>query len=303
MWKRFFPRKDPAETVPAFSLAHHFNSVAGQTLFHYTSANAAKAIIESGRFWLTDFQKTNDSSEYSYARELFDDAYANREVWIEETVRFMTTANLIGMESNTHMLIGCLTEKPDHLNQWRAYGDDGKGCVIGFDAEWLEKSAGVAIRRVNYDPLYVRKFVNLGLAAMQNMHESSPDEMLELKEFCQFFLADLYSFKHPSFEEEQEIRISRMTITNADLKLGLIDSGGSKQDGTLTDSLEIKERETQYGAARYVELPLGDNNGFSSIRCIGFGPRCPVDTFQSVKASAERVSSSIGIWKSQLPYR
>lgn len=303
MWKRLFSRDKSLVEPPKFSLLHHYSGAPGEILYHYTTLAAAASIVHNDCFWLTEFQKTNDSTEYEYAKEQYINAYQNREVWIDDLVRFMTTANLIGLEANTHMLIGCLTQRPDDLSQWRAYGDDGEGCVVGIDANWLEESAGVAIRRVNYDAKYLREFVNVGLAVMQTMYEKNPANAIELKEFCRFFLSDLYAFKHPSFRDEAEVRISRMTIVNEDVTFGLVDNGGTAKDGTPTDPLVVKTRETAHGSARYVGLPLSSPNRRSSIRTIGFGPKCSDDQKQSVLDALEFVPGGITTWDSEIPYR
>jgi hypothetical protein len=186
---------------------HFFKPHVGQEIYHYTSADVALAILRSDTFWLTEYSKTNDSSEFTYARDRFLKTYNERTVWIEEIPRLLATTNLIELESETTMMIGCFSIEGDDLGQWKEYGDRGRGCVIGFDALQLKEECGVAIKKIGYDANDLSHFVSAGLAMLQGQYEERPEDLGNLNELAAFFVADLLAFKHPAFVQEREIRI------------------------------------------------------------------------------------------------
>jgi hypothetical protein len=251
---------------------HFFTPKAGQILYHYTTSAGADAIIQSNKLRLSEFSMMNDASEYLYARSKFVESYQNREVWIEEVPRWMANIKLNTHSPATVMMIGCLTEDRDDVGLWERYADRGKGCVLGFDAIWLAERAGVAIRRVSYDPEYLREFVNAGLAMLQSHYEQNRNDREELAQLAATFVLDLYAFKDPRFHSEMEVRISRLTLTEETAPYGLREPGGHRSDGTDVPALPVQRRQGQYGPTRFVDLPLWDEELRSVIRSVGFGP-------------------------------
>jgi len=231
------------------------------------------------------------------------DAYQNRQVWVDNLPRYAATTALVGSEAHTVMLIGCLTSAKDDLDQWRRYGGNTQGCVIGIDAQFLEKSAGVTIRQIRYGPDDLITFVNSGLLMLQTHYEESPDDMSSLQELASFFVADLFAFKHPAFASENEIRISRMLCIDENTEHGIRDPGGHGLDGALLEPLPVKIRDGTFGPTRYVELPLSFPDGRSAIRSFGFGPSYP----NSAKAAFEELNATTHepaeLWQSVIPYR
>ncbi|WP_157835877.1 hypothetical protein [Roseivivax marinus] len=244
----------------------------------------------------------NDKSEYLYSRSKFVEAYQNREVWVEEVPRWMANIKLNTHEPSTVMMIGCLTEDHDDVGLWERYANFGKGCVLGFDANWLSERAGVAIRRVSYDADYLRDFVNAGLATLQSHYEENPEDCDELAQFATMFVLDLYAFKDPRFCSEREVRISRLTLTDDTAEFGLVDPGGQRIDNQEVPALQIQQRRGAYGPTRFVELPLWDENEKPVIRSLGYGPNIDVEAEASVKDAAS-THPEITQWKSDLPLR
>ncbi|MBD8875122.1 hypothetical protein [Roseibium polysiphoniae] len=283
-------------------MKHFYEAVQGQILYHYTSVEAAEAILQSNVLRLSEFSMMNDKSEYLYAKSKFIEAYQNREVWIEEVPRFLVNIKLITHEPATVMMIGCFTEDPDDAGLWDRYADGGKGCVLGLDAYWLAERAGIAIRRVSYDPDYLRDFVNAGLAMLQSRYEENPEDRDELAELATWFVLDLYAFKDPRFRSEMEIRISRLTITDSKAEYGLFDSGGNRSDGDETPALAVQQREGHYGPVRFVELPLWEESYRTAVKSVGFGPNVDPGMEARVKASASALGD-ITNWRSDLPLR
>ncbi len=285
------------------SVPHHFRAKDGEVLYHYTSSEGALAILRNQIFWLSEYSKTNDSSEYLYARDKFIKFSKERNVWIDDLPRFVATTALVGSEANTVMTVGCLTKRKDDLGQWDRYADKARGCVVGIDANYLQNEAGVALRKINYRAADLRQFVNIGLSMLQRQYEEDPNDIDGLKELARFFVADLFAFKDKAFALEREIRVSRLLVADVSGTHGLKDEGGHRADGTSVAPLPIKLRVGPFGPTRYVELPLTTRSGKSAIRSIGFGPTCPDNVQSEFRDLNLALPDPAELWKSTLPYR
>ena len=244
----------------------------------------------------------NDASEYNYSKTKFVDAYQNRKVRIEEIPRFVLSFNLVGHESETLMMIGCLTEDHNDAGLWDRYADRGRGCVLGLDAVWLNQCAGVAMRRVSYDPKYLNDFVNSALLMLQGIFEKNPTDFGQLQELARFVVMDLYAFKDPRFRSEMEVRISRLVVTDGTAPFGLSDPGGTRTDGKAPPRLEVQQRQGRFGPTRYVDLPLGDDATRSAIKSVCLGPSLDPSDEASLRDAATGLDG-IAFSKSDLPLR
>jgi hypothetical protein len=121
-------------------------------LYHYTSAESLKRILETRRLLATHHEFTNDPTELRYGHRLV----------VEETKRTLaqlsTEANWAapiltkvieriereGFHDDMPTFVACFSADGDSLGQWRAYAQDGRGYAIGFDTgEWeYDKSNG-----------------------------------------------------------------------------------------------------------------------------------------------------------------
>ncbi len=291
------------KNIVSSDLPHLYEAEKGEILYHYTTAEAALSIVKNQVFWLSEYSMTNDSSEYIYAKEKYIEAYHNGEVWIDDLLRLTATTRLVGLEFNTTMMIGCFTANYDDLNQWRSYSDNGKGCVIGFDALFLQDRVGITMRKVNYDPDALTRFVNVGLLMLQEQYEEEPDDLDEIQELASFFISDLYAFKHPGFVSESEIRISRLLAVDKNSKFGLKDCGGHDVSGKVLESLPVKIRKSSFGSTRYIELPITSSDNIGVIRSVGFGPNCSDVVKLKFEKLNKTFSCPIDLWKSKIPYR
>jgi hypothetical protein len=281
---------------------HLFNPQPGDVLYHYTAAAGAEAILRSNALWLSEFSKTNDKTEYLYAREKFISAYQQREVWIEEIPRYMAAIKLATHEPATVMMIGAFAQDRDDLALWDRYADQARGCVVGIDAHWLATRAGVAIRRVCYDEANLRAFVNAGLSMLQAQYENEPENRSELEELASFFVMDLYAFKDPRFRSEAEVRISRLVVVDDAAEFGLCDPGGNRDDGRKVRALAINQRDGPYGSTRFIELPLRDSKTQTAIKSIGFGPKFDRDCEAAIRGALSE-TSTVQFWASDIPLR
>jgi hypothetical protein len=153
-----------------------FTSGEHTVLYHYTSLEAARAIVENRSFRLSEHTAMNDASEFTYARERLLDLMRNREVYMDLGSRVAVVAAIEAFSANTGLMIGSLTARRDDLGQWRSYADNGKGCVLGLDARYLEHWAGVAIRTIVYEEAMVDRMLKVALSVVQNQWEEAPGD-------------------------------------------------------------------------------------------------------------------------------
>lgn len=278
------------------TLQHHYAPQPGEQLYHYTSTAGALAILESRTLWLSDYRRMNDLNEFLYAKRRFLDAVWDRSIEVEDPVRGLAGLTVLRLERAQLMLIGCLTAQRDAAHQWSRYADNGQGCVVGVDAEFLAKDAGVAIRTVSYDAHYLWRFVRMGLLMLQHEYQQKPDDYGELITLANFFAADMFAFKEKSFESEKEVRISRMIRKDPSATLGYADVGGHDRNKRPLSALALGSRTTASGACIYLPLPLIQGLA-RGIRSIGFGPRCTTETRRRVEAIVKDAMPEVALWQ------
>ena len=91
------------------------------SLIHFTDWKSLRSICENGTLWLFNFKKMDDPLEYVYSRGLFD-----------------TEDNVFNALENIFSVSFCKEEllREENIlsqfNQWRLYGEKGKGACIVF---------------------------------------------------------------------------------------------------------------------------------------------------------------------------
>lgn len=280
-------------------LPWHFSSDDAPIVYHYTSVESARAMVETRTIWMSEFTAMNDASEFAYARDKLVALLTNRDVYIETLARTCVIFALKGLTANTGLMLGSLTARRDDLGQWRSYASNGAGCVLGIDARYLEHEAGVAIRTVLYEEALVDRMLRTALEVVQTQAEEAPDDLDELMEFARHLVADLFNIKHPAFADEREIRISRMLIRQGDGSLE--DVGGNRTDGGVVPAVPVGLRTGAYGETRYIALPLSREDGSRAIVSAGLGPTMSIS--HATKQETYFASHGLDVWRSTLPYR
>ena len=104
-------------------------------LFHYTTADGLKGIMERDRIWATNYRYVNDLTELLHANGFLRDELLARLPSTSSLVQAVfeailkTPDLLFGM---TDVFVACFCEDGDLLSQWRAYGGSGGGYAIGY---------------------------------------------------------------------------------------------------------------------------------------------------------------------------
>ena len=211
-------------------------------LFHYTTADGLKGIIEKNELWAASAYFLNDSSEIAYGcgilKQVLDEwvdgkkpttSIPNRvRQLLQESIEFELSSNNISGIANVYL--ACFCEEENLLSQWREYGQSG-GYSIGFNiphqaaSEILKpEDPGVFIARcvkVEYDRNKqldnCRQVLNALLPQFDNEtierliiaaggHEREASLMIA-RATWQFLLDEIVRFKNRAFEVEKEWRI------------------------------------------------------------------------------------------------
>jgi hypothetical protein len=139
-------------------------------LFHYTTVEGLKGIIESNSLWATSAYHLNDSSEIEYGCHLVTDILdewvkANQQPGTAPTIPLLAldlVKDSFGQPfsrvgRHVGIYVSCFCDNGNLLSQWRAYGQSG-GYSIGMLASGLEitmSAPGLFATRlvmVNYSP-------------------------------------------------------------------------------------------------------------------------------------------------------
>ncbi len=142
----------------------------GGVLYHYTTAEGLKGIIENNEIWATSAYYMNDSAEILYGYRVLHRAL---EQWLkdrnpaEDSISRGLANSFIryfghdAFERNivTPVYLTCFCEEPNLLSQWRAYGSSGgynigvqvpmEGIVYGIKPEPVVYTANCL--KVEYD--------------------------------------------------------------------------------------------------------------------------------------------------------
>jgi hypothetical protein len=192
-------------------------------LYHYTTQEGIKGIIEKKVLWCTHSQFMNDSSEFKYALRMLKTLIGERikkerpdssdRKFLERIDRY-TNMKVWTM----NVCVGSLSDDGgDSLSQWRAYGSANSGFSIGINgtklAELAEEKLFVLARCI-----YDETRQNLLLEALidkaiedDRVMTSTPPETPPLVPPTSNIIPLLNQYapllKHPSFSEEREWRL------------------------------------------------------------------------------------------------
>lgn len=260
-------------------------------IYHYCDSNAFFAICTNRKLWMNDLHSMNDFMELHWGYSIWEQS-ANTRIEkygkefldeIDEVIHFSGFEGLL--------LANCFSTDKDVLSQWRAYADDGKGYVIGFNAKEL---LGLPIRalQVLYDK---EQQIKEATATIDALYQLKQEDSNEFKTFCNVFGYDLSAFKNPAFIEEKEIRlIHLLDFKKSNDFMKLVDKGGI-YFGEDRKGEEIKFRIKQDIPTPYIELDFSNNNKINPIKEVVIGPKNEV-----MKTAIRIFLETIGIEKVEI---
>jgi hypothetical protein len=116
-------------------------------LYHYTTAEGLKGLVEKQELWATDILYLNDWTEFYHGRAEFKRELEKRVVSMPKDTPDGKVAQIVSDlldESNAlgsnRVFVCSFSEKGNDLSQWRAYCQDG-GYSIGFRRDQLAQLA------------------------------------------------------------------------------------------------------------------------------------------------------------------
>jgi hypothetical protein len=215
-------------------------------LYHYTTIDGLKGILDSGRLWGTHVAFLNDSQELrhgvdaicslikKYAEWHIDEPDPEPSETMHKTILSLheyVLSNRDMLQTKMGLFVSCLSSSADQLSQWRGYGSHG-GYAIRFDPKKLGgryalrhvdekgdtlKGPDPVLVKVNYLPnTFYDEVTKMVDACILGTADANKLEDGEEKEAALFSVrVDLFrtvidiapQIKHKKFVEEQEYRI------------------------------------------------------------------------------------------------
>lgn len=234
-------------------------------IYHYTNNSSLINIIKSGNLWASDIFKMNDPDEFTNGLELIKDIfleiYPNQAQWF-------TDNSFIGSKRKTLLLSCSFSKKSDDLDQWRAYGDGGRGIAIGFDKnEIIESNTFEPMPNHDFKASHVL-FYEIIYSTDKLIHQArklikefkfNPEDVASEFELALKISRLAASYKSSFHEHEEEIRFIHEAPTNPEIY--------TNQRFKKFSKPELKFKDSKHGITPYTEIKIG-----KSIKEIIIGP-------------------------------
>lgn len=280
-------------------------------LYHYTNSEGLLGILGSGTLRLTDIFGMNDPSELrhgiSRAGEILtaeaQRAHPAAAIFAE---KFNTIMNG-SVEAVAHFFAGCLSRASDDLGQWRAYGDDGRGFAIGFDAGLLDNAfvkrgdediPGNTTFPINYDDKLLcemqQKLVEvviplIAMPAGRSLGNAAINKFMKKlsTSFSVCVIRAAIFFKHEAYANEQEYRMLKVFQAHR------------SNDG-------LRHQVRRCALTRFIEFDW-KSKGHQVLREIVIGPAADESAARSLIDECLRSGgfgpAMVSIYQSKIPYR
>jgi len=238
-------------------------------IYHYCDAFAFHSICTNRKLWFNDLFSMNDYMELHWGYSIWEQAASTRlqeygREFLDEIDEVVHFSGFQGL-----LLANCFSTNKDVLSQWRAYANDGKGYVLGFNAKDL---LGLPIRALTvlYDKEQQIKEATAGIDALYLMKQNKDPDF---KALCGVYGYDLSAFKNPAFLEEKEIRlIHLLDLKQSNDWLKLVDEGG-QYFGEERKGEQVKFRIKQDIPTPYIEFDFTNNDKINPIKEVVIGPK------------------------------
>lgn len=302
------------------SLAKTTKSELPSKLYHYTSLSGATGILRSNNLWATDFRFLNDSTELVYGAQLLAEClrkYCGEEDSHKHAL-LARLANFLVNHGNTarevfETFVISLSEEPDKLSQWRAYGDQGRGYCLEFDfsdsrlftivsenTPWAFDLLPVLYRRDTQETVIhegISRFLNVLARFEWSPEKINLASQMEQYVFLGFMMHVFGPFttalKDSAFEEEKEWRA--VTQVQAGLTVdGKKRRAHGSEDRYYVESIFVQSDETRLWQREL--LP---------IKSIWSGPLAPNEEQEILREviQSQGYGDSIALKGSRIPLR
>jgi hypothetical protein len=104
-----------------------------------TGAANLESVVKS--IWATEAPYMNDSEEFLAGQKVLSEASLRFTFRVPAEHRPLVdlVSKAISDAVGLDVYCSCFSREPDHLGQWRGYGDNGRGCAIGYDLLEMQK--------------------------------------------------------------------------------------------------------------------------------------------------------------------
>lgn len=267
-------------------------------IYHYTNAASLQKILASGEFWCSGIAHMNDTSELihgtSYARRCIEEAAKRGGEFARFAPPLLKTLDE-PVRDLAQFFIGSFSHARDDLCQWRAYGDDARGYMLGFDRAQFEEVAKVE------SGIHLQSFhLSYDDAPLKALHTRLVDTALQLvptiathmgalaMELASDIVRTALLFKHSAYRNEQEYRLIEIHAKGAPLGNRHRER---KRDGTMVPAVAINWRD----------------KGRSALTSIMIGPAANEARAREVVNSCLQADgfhvNAVNVSKSPIPFR
>ena len=174
-----------------------------ESVYHYTSLEAAIKIIPSREVWASNVAYSNDPTEGEYGHQLIID--------VLKTDAHFALQGLLQVVNHIDCYATSFSADPDLLTQWRAYCRNGRGVALGVAADVLAQSNSMIFMRVEYDrpkqEKLVRDVLNVFRQPILATSHNSPQQQALLQTLAQYFVIIRAILKSPAYFSEREYRL------------------------------------------------------------------------------------------------
>lgn len=286
-------------------------------LYHYTSGDALKSIVENKELWVTNAQYQNDELEREYALDLIDGIdkrLAKKHGASYQPINIRTTVvdRIDSMKESSFIISFSLS--PDSYPLWMNYSN-GDGYCIGFSPRVIHDTLE-SLKRENRSKceddvlsgikIYAGKVIyavrtqrRIVKDILESRHRDICDGYGELELLVKYaFTLELlvYLLKHPSYSCEDEFRIVFQLFTWND-----------KDFAYVIEPLKITHRMTDKTIAPKIKVRLNSEILPYAITNVLIGPKLKSDiaipgVYSLLQSNGFRIFENC-IKKSNIPLR
>ena len=188
--------------------------------YYYCSYEVFTSMLESKSIWLTNLTQSNDSQEVTQLYNNIWDDIKNR---LKKSDLDQNTVDLIITQFENARIpqlhfdvpFGCcMSYENDLVQQWREYGDKGKGLSIGFDLEWFNIKRQYPCTSASVNASIGYEAIIYDSQQLRNSLYTQCYNAIKAEDKNAWVLSILPTFKHyagfiknHTFRDEREIRI------------------------------------------------------------------------------------------------
>jgi hypothetical protein len=237
----------------------------GTTLYHYTDWSGAEGILGSRHIWATAHDCTNDPAEITSCDGVILDVAAR----LQRTAPVGAAATTIGLflrgyrqdrhrtASTLPLYLVCFSEARDDAEQWRRYGDAGRGICLGIslsqEPKPVSETYATQLVKVCYDESEMQNRLRVGFGNVSSVlayREASEEVKLHgLRQLLYVASIAAMTTKQHEWAVEQEVRL----LVHADQEL-------------------VLERDSRGKSIRYVSIPLRAEAKRVALKEVIIGP-------------------------------